>query len=187
MTALPWGSNVTVGPWGQPVASAASTSAGPPSDFGTTEQKRRFAEAYVRTGDRMIAAQEAFEHNPWAGGHCLMASSWWHLDHDVLRHMASLNLSDEERFPADRVELARKVYALADMMIYPEDRIKAYKLYADICGYIDKPGSKLVDNSHKTINNIMMLPGLPDDWEAKFAESQRMLVQNARSDIDRDG
>lgn len=89
----------------------------------------------------------------------------------------------EEAFLPSKAELARAVYdmATAERPTAAEDRLKAFRLYAEIRGFIEKPGVN-INNTHNTqVNNVMAYKDHGDmaAWEAAAAANQARVVENA--------
>ena len=146
--------------------------------------KDMFAGALLRQPDNPFAA--ACKVFGLDTASALRAASEWINDTYVLTKQAELLDSlGEETFIPSRLTLARKVWELAESPgSEKKDRIAAYKLYAEIQGYIEKGVGAIVNNN--TIvnqNRVMVVKDFGDDdsWENKAVEHQTKLIEHARS------
>lgn len=144
------------------------------------EQKHAFAEAWLRhPKDPFAAARDVFGADT---GRALIVAQTWTLDVEVLAHQQRLIDEHGARsFLPTKEEFARRVLdatdALNDSVLAFEDKLKGYKLFAEIMGYIEKPGPT-INNNPTTINRVMVVKdhGSNDDWERRARNQQAALV-----------
>lgn len=114
------------------------------------------------------------------------AAQEWRFDPVVIAEMAELAKAEDAADLPSKEEQARDIYRLAsDKTLAVDDRLKAHKLYADLQGYVQKPGAGgaqvYVDN-----RRVMMMPhpaNSTDDWEAQATKHQTKLVIDATSTL----
>ena len=86
-------------------------------------------------------------------------------------------------FFGPKAQLARDVYQLAkhEKWIDAKDRIAAYKLYADLRGFIEKPGTTVNNNTLVDRRSVMVVTdhGTDEEWEAKLRAQQAALTHDA--------
>lgn len=100
--------------------------------------KETFAREWLKTGDPFKAAMNIW---PKDTGRALRAAWEYPTDPEMLEIRAKLLADEGEKsFLPTKEELARDVYSLSEQTTRPiEERLKGYRLYAEIMGYIDKP------------------------------------------------
>lgn len=109
----------------------------------------------------------------------------WPEDPEVQQYIQDIRdeLGDEH-FLASKAETARKVWELATTSegMSPDDRLRAYRLYADIRGYIDK-GPAGMNLNILTTDKVMVVKdhGADDVWEHKLLEQQTKLIDAANA------
>lgn len=137
--------------------------------------KERFVHEWLRTGDPFKAAMLCF---PGDTGRALRAQWEWPQDAVVLNYRAALieETNGAAGIPSKN-ELALEIYQHAKNCIFSEDKLAAYKLTADIMGYIEKP-SVNIDNRSVTVNKVMVVKdhGTVDDWEKRLHQNQTQLT-----------
>jgi hypothetical protein len=147
-----------------------------------SDLKERFAVAWLKCGDPVNAAWQVF---PIAtmGWERSYISSNWTKDADVLaakeKH-AETTSSPGDLLP-DKEAFARKI--LDDSVNWePDDKVKAWKLYADVMGLIEKPGTT-INNQPVTENRVMVVRdfGTDDEWERAAKLQQQRLLERARA------
>lgn len=109
----------------------------------------------------------------------------WPNDQYVLSKQAELLAEfGEEAFLPNKHDLARKLYELADTLTDGKEKIAALRLYADVRGYIEKQTAIAnVTNNTVVQNRVMVMKdhGTDDEWEAKAAKQQGLLIEHART------
>lgn len=139
------------------------------------------AQTLKRPGDEFAIALKLFPDGQT--GPALKAAHEWPKDAVVLAEQERL-LGEKENgelgFLPTKAEAARKAWDLIDIAPFYEDRLKALKLYADICGYIAKPEAVKIDNS-VTHNRVMVVKehGTDADWEDALRKQQAQLTTEA--------
>lgn len=154
------------------------------------ELKRVFGEIWAQfPDDPYKAGLRTFGGNI---GHALHAMSNWVTDPFVIEcrdNYASKNgepkikiLSKEQLLKKieDTLEALDPVTGRA--LVSVDDKIKAFKLYADIAGYIVKPDSNI--NLTKNVDNrvlVLVDHGSNGQWEESLQKQQRKLLSDARN------
>lgn len=138
--------------------------------------KLRFAEAFARTKNASTAALQVIA-NP---GLALLHSQTLPTDPLVLAEMARLrdDIGDEGLLPS-KAEIAREVYDKAKACHNPEDYERLMKLYCNIMGHIEKPGTNVTVNNQVTPVLVIRDHGTDEQWQEKAAEQQRKLTIDA--------
>jgi hypothetical protein len=143
------------------------------------EQKKLFAREFLKSNEAFKAARVVCRDDmPRALD---MASSW--PSDPVVREYMDAIVSDEGemKFLPQKSDAAGLAWELANNpRSETETRIKALKLYAEICSFIEKPQTNLQVNN-MTNNQVMLVAdhGTDQQWEQKLAEQQRQLVTDA--------
>lgn len=142
-----------------------------------TTLKDMFAVALAR--DPSKALQAASYVFPEDRSEALRVAVEWVNDPYVLAKLSEFEAENGGMPSKEKIGL--RILAIADNeKIKPEDRLKALKLYADVFGFIDKPGTSITNNT-LTVNRVMAIKdhGSDDDWEAKIASQQARLIDVA--------
>lgn len=117
-------------------------------------------------------------------GFALTVASDWPDDPIVIAELDRLASEDEQDLP-NKAKLARDIYNLADDGSKSvDDRLKAYKLYAEVRGFIEKPAPiGNVNNNYVDNRKVMLIPPSPpiDEWEQGAVNQQAKLVSDASS------
>ena len=95
----------------------------------------------------------------------------------------AIDTHGEEYFLPTKADLARKVWALANTdNLSTNDKLKAYRLYADVRGFIEK-GAGVVVNNTMTSNKVMLVRdhGVDAEWEQRCVAQQTTLIQEANA------
>ena len=137
--------------------------------------KKQFAEAWILLDDPMKAAFALFPDQKDTGK-ALQIGTLWQQDHFVKLERERLKGSGGVPLTVSKEQQARDVYKIAeDEKNAVEDRLKAHRLYAEICGHIEKDKAGNVT----LINQPVMLikdKGDNEEWEQKAIEHQRKLT-----------
>lgn len=146
-----------------------------------TELKKAFALAWLKepSADPFKAATSIVGSGD--PGRLLVMSNNWVVDPIVLDEKAALLAKHGPRFfIPSKEELAREVYELAKASRVTEDRLKAYRLFGDIMGYIEKPTTNIQTNV-AVVNRVMVVneQGSDADWEKKLMQQQDKLAHAA--------
>lgn len=114
----------------------------------------------------------------------LTAAQVWVGDPEVLQFQVDLlEEFGEDNFLPNKVMLARRIFELGEneRASIPE-RLAAFRLYADVRGFIEK--AALIQNNNVTLNQnrVMVVKdhGTDDDWEVKVAAQQSKLIEHIR-------
>lgn len=83
----------------------------------------------------------------------------------------------------DRYQVCMDVYNIATNGARSfDDKLKALKLYADIMGFIEKPGATTnISQNNVTVNKVMVVPsaGSSESWEQRSLGQQAKLIEHA--------
>lgn len=152
------------------------------------ELKLAFARAWLKAPKNPFeAARTVFGLNTGAALH---AATNWTTDAEVLAECARLKEDEGAKsFLTSKEELARKILEAVEdppletqggwqARIPIEDKLKAFKLYAEVMGYIEKPQA-VINNNPVTNNRVMVVKdsGSDEDWEKKAARQQKELIE----------
>lgn len=150
------------------------------TDEETQRLKSQFALALLKTPNDAYAAARTVEAHP---GKASWIANNWQYDAEVLevQSSAQLTLGPAAVLPSQdefAVILLKDAQAITDA----ETRLKYYKLFADVRGYITKEGSN-VTNNNLTVNKVMAYPmvGTVDAWEATAMRQQEQLLAHAQT------
>lgn len=157
--------------------------------FGSVELKRKFAALLRERPDndsgRFEAACILFPDQEDTQL-CLRIIQEWPRDPIVMTALAELAKAEKADELPSREQQARDIYKLAaDNTKGVDDRLKAHKLYADLMGFVQKPGAAaanvFIDN-----RRVMLMPAPAnsvDDWEKQATSHQSGLVIDAASTL----
>ena len=138
--------------------------------------KDAFAAELLRTPDPFKAACAVVGSQDM--GRALQISHEWAKDPYVIDKQAELlEQFGAKHFLPSKEDFARKVLELGDTARATEDRLKAYRLFGEIMGYIEKPTTN-INNNVMTANKVMIVreQASNEAWEAKLFEQQRNLA-----------
>lgn len=124
-------------------------------------------------------------------GLALKASQLWVRDPVVIaardvylgEHGAEIKLATKDELAAKILNFADEKNAEETRYLHDgKDRLTAYKLYAEVMGYIEKPQVVNNNNNVVTSNRVMVVQnfGNDDDWEAAIRAQQSKLIHDAR-------
>lgn len=144
--------------------------------------KRAFAAALLRyPTDPFKAALQLFPNNTMRA---LTVSQEWIADPFVMNVQAELiEELGEDHFLPSKVTLARRVFELGEnARATQSEKLSAFRLYAELRGFIEKPGFTVNNNTQINQNRVMVMTdhGSNDDWETKALEQQTKLVEHSR-------
>lgn len=113
-------------------------------------------------------------------GKALRISTEWPQDEYVLELRAEIVASEgADAFLPSKDELAQQVYLDTLTARVFEDKLKGYRLYAEIRGFIEKPSTTINNNNNTLVDNrrVMIVKdhGSNADWERKLASNQKAL------------
>lgn len=149
-----------------------------PADINPLECKTNFAAALLRwPHEPFKAAILVFPKNMQAA--MFIMQEWVHDDFVKDEQARLLDEHGADYFLPTQYELAHNVYALATGASVVEDRIKGFRLYAEIRGFISKAPvvNNNVDNSTKV---LVMAP--PDPEGVKLRQAK--LLREAAEDVE---
>jgi hypothetical protein len=143
--------------------------------------KERFVREWLLCNDPFKAALSVIPNDT---GKALRISTEWPQDEYVLELRSEIIASEgSDAFLPSKDELAREIYLDAKTMRVPEDRLKGFRLYAEIRGFISKPGGNSTTVNNFTDNRSVMVVkdhGSNDDWERKLAANQKKLIAGSQ-------
>lgn len=111
----------------------------------------------------------------------LKISAEWPIDIYVLNKQAELLAAfGPEAFLPTKAEVARRIYTVGENATDPKDKLAAFKLYAEVRGFIQKADN--VNNIQVNNNRVMVLRdfGNDDQWETKAVKQQNKLIEHSR-------
>lgn len=114
-------------------------------------------------------------------GKALFVAQNWQFDPEVLAEIDRLRASGVTKPLADKEEFADMVYQIAlNDRARLIDRLAAARLYAEVRGFIEKPGVNVkVDNHVVPTVMVMTDHGTDAEWEAKTKlQQQRLVAEN---------
>lgn len=147
------------------------------------EEKRAFAVALLRTPkDPFKAALAVFGANVNMAMYAFQA---WPEDPLVKQFVhEATNHHGEMHFLPSRASQAQELWQIAnDPRLGMDERLKAHRLYADICGHIEQKG--LTINNNVTTNKVMVVKqhASTDEWADKLAKQQEKLISDAQYSV----
>ena len=101
-------------------------------------EKKAFALELLKQNDPFKAATAVF--GVTKPGKCLQVAAEWEKDALVQQFMAELLVEQgEEAFLPTKASLAKRVMDTAEGFAHADNKLKAFRLYAEIMGFIAKP------------------------------------------------
>lgn len=143
------------------------------------ELKAKFAEALLRTPTDPFRAAMALFGNDTV--RALEVANSWPVDLAVLQRQADLleQFGPDEYLPT-KATVARRIYEVGETAADVKDKLAAYKLYADIRGFMPKGET----NNNIVVNNnrVMVVRDFGNDeqWETAAASQQAKLIEHSR-------
>lgn len=109
----------------------------------------------------------------------------WPKEKYVMEEMQRLQSKEGElAFLPSKADLARKIWELANKPIDPGEQAKALKLYGEVMGFIEKPGTNVNVDARNLSRNVMVVKSHdPAAWEDKARKQQRDLTNDSQSPI----
>lgn len=150
----------------------------------TDDQKREFALRYLEyRRDASKAASRLFPYDIAARSAAVIDLPYDPLVNETIDEL--ITKFGHEHFLPGKHELAAKIFDVAESARETDDKVKALKLYADVMGYVEKPGTVVNNNLSQTVNKVMVLRehGSEEEWEARLVEQQRRLSHASTSGI----
>lgn len=145
--------------------------------------KRKFAQMMLEGNDPFKSTLLLFPEDEGDGNVnlALRAAVEWPDDKDVLKFKEGiLEEKGKLSFLPDKVKYALAIWDLAKDCNFPEDRIKALKLYGDTMGFIEKPKTTINTNVNSNNSRVMVVKdgGSDENWAAKLEKQQESLTNN---------
>lgn len=109
------------------------------------------------------------------------AAQEYRYDRVVIEETARLATQEPEAGLPTKAEQARDIYNLAKGAKSIDDQLKAHKLYAEIMGFVQKPG-QASSNVYVDNRRVMVMPAAPtsdQEWEMQAEVQQARLVEHA--------
>lgn len=148
-----------------------------PSPQVDDEAKLRFAEAFLRSNNAATAAMDVFPADP---GKALQLAQTLPQDSIVIAEIERLKEEKgEAAFLPNKAKIARDVYERATEAKDNEEYVKLMRLYGDLMGMIEKPGSSVNVDVKVAPVMVMRDHGSDDQWEQRASAQQRGLTLNA--------
>ena len=151
----------------------------------TDDQKREFALRYLEyRRDANKAAARVFPYDIAARCAATLDLPFDPLVNEEIDEL--LAKFGYEHFLPGKHELASRILDVADAATDADDKTKALKLYADVMGFVEKPGTVVNNNLTNTVNRVMVLRdhGTADEWEARLVEQQKRLAHVSAAPIE---
>lgn len=143
--------------------------------------KEQFATFLFQGFTPFVAAYKIW---PQDAGFALKISEQWRDDAYVQQCVATLkDIADAANKPPEKEALIKDIHSSIPRM-RDEDKLKAYRLIAEMSGFIEKAAPPQVNIDQRTqVNRVMIMPdhGTDEEWEAKLAEQQDKLMHHART------
>lgn len=89
----------------------------------------------------------------------------------------------ESYFLPSKEDLARDVYEITrENKATVNEKLAAFRLYADIRGFIEKQAMNNIQNNTIVQNRVMIMPdyGSDDNWEEKLVTQQAKLIEHVK-------
>lgn len=143
-------------------------------------KKRQYAQLFEKLGDRFKAAFQLFPNDTKLA---IQVANEWPQDQIVVdfQNEKLLTRDTTDNLPT-KADLARKVWdRMNEPLTSDEDFVKMAKTYAEVMGYIEKPGTQVTLNQQR-IYNVLRVPAQKsvDDFEKMALSQQRQLAEDAR-------
>lgn len=153
-----------------------------PDNIDPTLAKSEFAEALLRRPrEPFEAARAVFPTNMQAA--LFVLQYWLHDEWVTLEKTRLLDEHGADAFLPTAYELAHEVWYTASKATNVKEKTDAFKLYADIRGFISKPNVVNNNNNGSTeiTQNVLMIKDID---RAEFASRQRALMLEAAQDAE---
>jgi hypothetical protein len=150
-----------------------------PTDIDVLACKRLFAEALLRSPHNPFdAARKVFPTNNQAA---IFIMQNWQFDDYVKAYQAELlEEHGPDHFLPTMFDLAHEVWSTAQRATDTKERVDAFKLYADIRGFISKPGVNTSNNVENNYTQNVLIVNPVNEQELE--EQQRRLMLEAAED-----
>ncbi len=144
--------------------------------FETDANKALFAEELLRNPTNAYkAAKVVF---PRDTAIALFVSNNWVVDEYVLaKQKEFIKEGGEAKYLPTKSQVARQIHNVSAEVNDADLELKALRLYCDVRGYIEKPGT-VVNNQ---ITSVMLVKdhGTDEDWEKRMLEQQKTLIESS--------
>lgn len=108
----------------------------------------------------------------------------WVKDPVVVNEMQRLQSKEGElAFLPTKADLARKIWDLSNKPIDPSESAKLLKLYGEVMGFIEKPGTNVNVDARNLSRNVMVVRShaSAESWEEKARNQQKGLTSDGES------
>ena len=150
--------------------------------------KRRFAALIFKRADHpaehMAAAQQIFSRRDQTAL-ALQVATEWPRDPVVIAELERLSENVTGDDLTSKADLARKIMQIGDNPQHsPDERLKAYKQYAELMGFIQKPETGSTNNTFIDNRRVMMVPAnqSAEEWERDAVDHQISMIEHAEQD-----
>lgn len=141
------------------------------------DYRQLFARELLRSPDQPFdAALRVFPHDP---AMAIQVSASWPFDPEI-KAMQQYLLETEgvETYLPTKEQTAAEILAVARASRDNDDKLKAYKLFGDIMGYIEKPQINSNNENNVTYAKVMVISNDDNaDWETELREQQARLIE----------
>ena len=145
-----------------------------------SELKKKFAFILLEEKNPFKAALRLFPEDEENTGEALRIAHTWPGDEDVLKYQEKfIEEGLDLKLLPSKAELAKDVWDRMQSFVADEDYVKLAKLYADIRGFIEKPGTQV--NVQNVSNKVMVVREKENDeiWGKGLIEQQERLISES--------
>jgi hypothetical protein len=151
------------------------------------ELKRRFAEELLKAPDQPFKIGNVIFPNDCS--RAIHAAQLWPHDPIVREFMDEMleARGGPMSFLPSKDEFARAVYGIAnDPAKETSHRLSAFRLYGEIRGFIEKPGTNVSVQNNISQHRVMLVQdyGTQEEWEQAATRQQTALLEQCNADED---
>lgn len=147
------------------------------------ERKADFARALLRDPTRALAAARTVFGDNDLGSAIEAARDWPSDPYVKAKQKELLKEFGPDAFLPTKQDLARDVYEITRAeKVSNSEKLAAFRLYADIRGFIEKQAMNNINNTVINQNRVMVLNdhGTDEQWEEKASSSQAKLIEHVK-------
>lgn len=149
--------------------------------------KTAFAAALLKDPNNPFRAAMTLldESDPGSTADAALMANFWPKDPVVVAEMNRLQSKEGElSFLPTKADLARKIWTMLDTPMEPADAAKLMKLYGEVMGHIEKPGTNVNVDARNLSRTVMLVKShSKEDWESKARQQQKGLTDDGKSSI----